>query len=217
MSTAKEGLALHTKLVTVNPGQVLIGVMTLTGHSGSDFDYNCDFTGIAGTSLKVTNIEQLTWLIETLECYGITKSTDYPDTDLSNMSAIKVSTGSTHPTLTGRANNPVTDCGQHTVIVSDSATDRRGRPQLLRRPAQLAVVQQVPGADVRRRTPPRARARPAATTPRRQRELRRGVQHRQGPGGQSDWKWCNKCQGLTFAGNPYRGKCPAGGNHTHVG
>ena len=88
--------ACHTKLVKVNPGEVLVGVMTLTGHSGSNFDYNCDFNGIASTSLPVRNIQQLTWLIETLECYGITKSTDYPDTDLSNMSAIKVSTGSTH-------------------------------------------------------------------------------------------------------------------------
>jgi hypothetical protein len=34
---------------------------------------------------------------------------------------------------------------------------------------------------------------------------------------QSDWMWCNKCQGLTFAGNPSLGPCPAGGNHNHTG
>ncbi|MBC8116295.1 MAG: hypothetical protein H7062_18050 [Candidatus Saccharimonas sp.] len=34
--------------------------------------------------------------------------------------------------------------------------------------------------------------------------------------GQSNWRWCSKCQGLWFGGNP-AGKCPAGGNHTKVG
>jgi len=36
-------------------------------------------------------------------------------------------------------------------------------------------------------------------------------------GNQHDWKWCSKCQGLVFAGNPSAGACPAGGDHTHVG
>ena len=39
------------------------------------------------------------------------------------------------------------------------------------------------------------------------------------------WSWCNKCQGLTFAGNavtggnpnPTPGPCPAGGVHDHAG
>jgi hypothetical protein len=30
--------------------------------------------------------------------------------------------------------------------------------------------------------------------------------------GQADWRWCNKCPGLFFAGNP-GSKCPAGGAH----
>jgi hypothetical protein len=33
---------------------------------------------------------------------------------------------------------------------------------------------------------------------------------------QSDWRWCSKCQGLFFGGNP-GSKCPAGGAHTKVG
>ncbi len=211
------GPALHTNLVRVNPGQLLIGVMTLTGHSGSNFDYNCDFTGIGGTSLPVTNIQQLTWLIETLECYGITKSTDYPDTDLSNMSAIKVSTGSTHPTLNWTANNPVTDCGQHTVIVSDSATAGE---------IDLNYYGDQPNWKWCNKCQALTFAGNASQGP-----CPAGGNHThvgsgnyvvafntgKGPGGQGDWKWCNKCQGLTFAGNPSPGPCPAGGNHTHVG
>lgn len=34
---------------------------------------------------------------------------------------------------------------------------------------------------------------------------------------QSNWRWCHKCQGLYFAGNPTPGHCPAGGPHDHAG
>lgn len=33
------------------------------------------------------------------------------------------------------------------------------------------------------------------------------------PGAQSNWRWCRKCQGLFFVGNPSQGVCPAGGSH----
>jgi hypothetical protein len=38
-----------------------------------------------------------------------------------------------------------------------------------------------------------------------------------GSWGQNNWRWCNKCQGLAYAGNPSPGQCPAGGNHDHAG
>ena len=38
-----------------------------------------------------------------------------------------------------------------------------------------------------------------------------------GSWGQSNWKWCNKCQGLAFAGNASLGNCPAGQFHDHTG
>jgi peptidoglycan hydrolase-like protein with peptidoglycan-binding domain len=34
---------------------------------------------------------------------------------------------------------------------------------------------------------------------------------------QSNWRWCNKCQGMWFAGNPTSGRCPAGGAHVRTG
>lgn len=37
------------------------------------------------------------------------------------------------------------------------------------------------------------------------------------PMAQSNWRWCNKCQGLSFAGNTTQGRCPAGGVHNHAG
>lgn len=35
-------------------------------------------------------------------------------------------------------------------------------------------------------------------------------------GVQTNWRWCHKCQGLYFAGNP-GSRCPAGGAHDHSG
>ncbi|KAJ9656825.1 hypothetical protein H2198_004713 [Neophaeococcomyces mojaviensis] len=35
--------------------------------------------------------------------------------------------------------------------------------------------------------------------------------------GQHDWKWCRKCQGLSYSKNALRGACPAGGSHEHSG
>lgn len=34
---------------------------------------------------------------------------------------------------------------------------------------------------------------------------------------QDNWRWCPKCQGLFFAGNPTKGVCPAGGEHSLEG
>ncbi len=38
-----------------------------------------------------------------------------------------------------------------------------------------------------------------------------------GAGGQSNWRWCSKCEGLWFNGHPGYGKCPTGGGHISSG
>jgi len=37
------------------------------------------------------------------------------------------------------------------------------------------------------------------------------------PSSQDNWRWCNKCQGLSFGGSSSSGTCPAGGTHDHAG
>ena len=37
------------------------------------------------------------------------------------------------------------------------------------------------------------------------------------PNGQDRWRWCRKCQGLWFSGNPTKGACPVGGDHEASG
>jgi len=34
---------------------------------------------------------------------------------------------------------------------------------------------------------------------------------------QPNWRWCQKCEGLFFAGHAKKGRCPAGGEHTTEG
>ena len=45
------GPGFHSPLVPVNTGDVLVGIMTLTGQSGANFSYNCQFQGIPSGDL----------------------------------------------------------------------------------------------------------------------------------------------------------------------
>lgn len=116
------GPAFHTQIVPVNPGDVLVGVMTLTSYSGRSFNYICVFQGIANTSLPIQNVEQLTWCSETLEAYELTKCSDYPNTCSTAMAAINIETGNVNPAIIWTPVNEVTDCGQHTMVYSNSSS-----------------------------------------------------------------------------------------------
>jgi hypothetical protein len=117
------GQAFVSELTQVNPGDTLVGVMTLTGQSGNMFNYNCEFQGIANSGLRILNQPQLTWAVETLEAYGITQCSDYPNTDHTAMRGINVQPGGLTPALNWTAVNSITDCGQHCVVVSNSPTE----------------------------------------------------------------------------------------------
>jgi hypothetical protein len=116
------GQAFHTNLVRVNPGDTLVGVMTLTGQSGSLYSYTSQFQGIAGTTLPVQNIAELMWCNETLEAYGINACGNYPATPLTGYTEITIRTGATVPAVTWTPVNRVTDCGQHCAVDSNSAS-----------------------------------------------------------------------------------------------
>jgi hypothetical protein len=117
------GQSFHSSLVRVNPGDTLVGVMALTQSSTAGYSYGCQFTGIANTSLPIQNVEQLTWANETLEVYGITQPSDYPDAFETKMRGISLSTAGSSTSLSWDANNAVTDVGQHCVVVSNSSTN----------------------------------------------------------------------------------------------
>jgi hypothetical protein len=114
------GPAFHTNWVRVEPGQIVTGVITQIGQSGDKFSYNCEFTGIANSSLPISNVEELIWCVETLECYGITGATSYPPSFCTPMKSIGIVAGSTTPALAWIPDNTVQDCGQHTMVISNA-------------------------------------------------------------------------------------------------
>jgi hypothetical protein len=115
------GQAFYSTLASVNTGDVLVGVITLTGQSAGSFSYNCQFQGIDNTSLPITNVQELTWCAETLEAYGLQTCSDYPNTACTQMGAIGIQTsGQTNPAVTWSATNLVTDCNQLATVVSDA-------------------------------------------------------------------------------------------------
>jgi hypothetical protein len=117
---ASNGQAFHTNLIRVNSGTKLRGVMMQTGASGAQCNYTSTFQAIANTTLPVNNIAPLHWANETLECYGLTKCSDLPATNVPAMEAIEIRIGSTHPTLKWTPVNAFTNCGQHTIIASNA-------------------------------------------------------------------------------------------------
>jgi hypothetical protein len=116
------GNAFKTALVNVNAGDVLTGVMRMTGQSGGQFNYTCEFSGLAGTSLTVNNANQLVMPVETLEAYGIADCRDYPAALLTSMGSISVNTATTSLSLSFSAVNRVTDCQQQTIVTSNTAS-----------------------------------------------------------------------------------------------
>src|SRR5580692_10474262 len=76
----QDGHSFYSTLTQVNPGDTITAVMSLSSHSAANFSYGSVFPGFPSTSLPIQNVQQLTWCIETLECYGITKCSDYPAT-----------------------------------------------------------------------------------------------------------------------------------------
>ena len=123
-----DGTALYMPLITVNTGDVLEGIMTLTGDNGSNHDYLSSFTGFPAADLVVTNVSELTWANEVLECYDFQEFGDYPDTALTAFHDIEIRLRtSTSPftevqaTLNWDVHNDVTDNGQQCVIVSNNS------------------------------------------------------------------------------------------------
>ncbi len=68
------------------------------------------------------NIAELMWCNETLEVYGLTACFNYPNTPLTEFTEINIRTGAAAPAITWTPVNAVTDCGQHGVVVSNSAS-----------------------------------------------------------------------------------------------
>jgi hypothetical protein len=112
--------------IKVNPGDVLQGIMTLTNQSGDEFSYTSSFAGYPALDIPVTEIDQLTWACETLECYYLTQCSDYPNTTRTTFYDIEIKVGQSvltgkDATINWQANTTFSDCGQICLIVSNDS------------------------------------------------------------------------------------------------
>jgi hypothetical protein len=123
----QDGAASYTSPVTVHVGDTLVGRMTrVTGTSGLPLGavWTCEFVGIADSKLTILTTDELLDCVQTLECYSITRASDYPSSTDTRMRGIAItdSDGTAAP-LSWSPIDKITDCGQHTVIVDNSPSN----------------------------------------------------------------------------------------------
>ena len=85
------------------------------------FSYVSSFKGFPNADLFIDNIDELTWANETLECYGLTQFSDYPNTLMTHMKNIEIRVGNSQALLLWEAHNDVTDNGQHCSVISNAS------------------------------------------------------------------------------------------------
>lgn len=117
------GHAFHSPLVRVNVGDILVGTINMTGRSGQLFNYDCRFEGINNANLPVYGIAELLWCNETLEAYSIESFSNYPAAYSTPLGGINLLTGNGTPSINWTSVDAVTDCGQHCIVVNNSAVN----------------------------------------------------------------------------------------------
>lgn len=118
-----KGSAIFKELAAVNPGDIIEGIMVLTKNKGSKFSYKSSFKDFPQCDLEIEGIDELCWANETLECYDLYKFSDYPNTNVTEMTDIEIRTGNQQVSLKWDIHNDVTDNGQHCIIKSNSSTN----------------------------------------------------------------------------------------------
>jgi hypothetical protein len=113
--------AFFGSLVNVAAGTTLQGRIQQTAQSGVMHTYTSSFIGYTSTDITVTNVPQLWWSAETLETYGTTANSDYPNATLVKMNAIQIKKGTANATITWTPVKAFTSGPQNTVIVSNAS------------------------------------------------------------------------------------------------
>jgi hypothetical protein len=109
-----------TEVIRVNPGDSLQGIMSVTGQSPTGVSYTSGFAGFPAVDLNVNNIPELKEAVETLECYRITKVSDYPVRKIS-MNSIFLKNNSGQLALNWTIENRITSSGQHAVALNNNS------------------------------------------------------------------------------------------------
>jgi hypothetical protein len=125
--------ATHTPHIRVNPGDVLIGVVTLVSESAAGFVYSCEFQGLAGAMFLTPSIPELVWCVETLEAYELQGNhippydlnalSEYPASQSISFENINIITDNPAPNGTWQVQNFVSQFGEHSSVIVDVSSN----------------------------------------------------------------------------------------------
>jgi hypothetical protein len=113
--------AFCTPAIPVNVGDRLTGLITLAVQADGSFNYTSQFAGVNGTSLVAQGLSSLVQATETLEAYGLTRASDYPDAAQTAMTDINLRIA-TNPAVLNWNSDVMTNpaYGEHSAVVSNA-------------------------------------------------------------------------------------------------
>lgn len=124
--------ATHTPHIAVNPGDNLVGLISLANQSAAGFVYSCEFQGLAGTTLMTPPISELVWCVESLEAYelqgahnppyDLNAAAEYPGAPVT-FEAIGIVTNAPAPAGMWNSTDTVSQYGEHTSITANSTVN----------------------------------------------------------------------------------------------
>jgi hypothetical protein len=130
---APDGHTYHTPHVRVNPGDTLVGVITLVQKSAAGWIYSCEFQGLPATKFSTPAVPELIWCVETLEAYELSggmsppydlnSASEYPAAKFTAFGAINVSTGGAPSTALWTVKNYEAKFGEYTQLVVNSSSN----------------------------------------------------------------------------------------------
>jgi hypothetical protein len=94
---APSGLATVSKLLPVDSGDTITGVITLVSQPNGLFTYVSQFVEYPQIDRTVSEIDELTWACQTLEAYQISANDDYPANNYTSMSSIEIDVQPNNP------------------------------------------------------------------------------------------------------------------------
>jgi hypothetical protein len=114
----------HLELVTGPDAPILLTIVPAAG-----FSYNCEFQGLAGTTLPTPEMSELVWCVETLEAYELQGShtppydldvaSEYPASPVT-FGGIEIVTNGPGPAGLWTSSDVVTNYGEHTSIITNA-------------------------------------------------------------------------------------------------
>jgi hypothetical protein len=111
------GHACFSKLVQVQPGEVLTGVISMAQQNNDAFSYVSSFLGYSDLDMRVDSVSELVWASETLEAYQIGDCNEYPNSPTTSMCSISLAAGGAAPPVMWLIKNVSTDCGESSTVV----------------------------------------------------------------------------------------------------